>query len=313
MKRAFILVAAVFVASFAIAETRGAWHITTDGTRFHLDISRGNTMHWGQSMDPASFTGLSASILSTKAETPVKFELIRDAGTIHFTGTFSDGDGVGRFTFEPSRGYASALKQLGVSGEIDDEDDLFGLAMSDVSIAFIREMQSLGYRETLDQYRAFRIHGVNPQFVRDLRGLGYDSLSADDLVAFRIHGVSPQFIREMKDLGYSVSADQLVAFRIHGASPEFVRGMKDLGVRGLDADEIVALRIHGATVDYVRELADLGYKNLSSEELVSMRIHGVSTRFIRDLKDAGYSGIPVEKLVDMRIHGISADDVKRMR
>ena len=285
MKKIIFIAALFLLAAVARAEMHGAWQIATGEGKLHLDISRGYSSHWGQSMDPAAFTGLSSQAMNAKGETPVKFELIRDAGTIHFTGSFSNGEGVGRFTFEPNRNYVSTLRSLGVSGEADDEDKLFSLTMSDVSAAFIREMQSLGYRENLDRYVAFRIHGVSPQFVRDLRALGYNSLTSD----------------------------QLVAFRIHGVSGEFVRGMKDLGVRGLDADDVVALRIHGASTEFVRELADLGYKNLSSDELVSMRIHGVSPRFIRDLTDAGYSGIPVEKLVEMRIHGISPEDVKRMK
>src|SRR5205085_5360973 len=122
-------------------------------------------MHWGSSIDAAALSGLASDALTTKAETPVKFEMVRDAGTIHFTGTFSDGDGVGRFTFEPNRNYASTLRSLGLNGTIDDDDDLFSLAMHDVSTAFIREMQSLGLRENLDQYIAFRIHGVSAQFV----------------------------------------------------------------------------------------------------------------------------------------------------
>src|SRR5258706_1180091 len=98
MKRALITSALVLVASFAFAESRGAWHITSDVTRVHLDMSRGASMHWGQSMDLAAFSGLSAAALGATSETPVKFEMIRDAGTIHFSGTFTDGDGVGRFT-----------------------------------------------------------------------------------------------------------------------------------------------------------------------------------------------------------------------
>src|SRR5205085_2400843 len=228
MRKALILSAIVLVASAAIAQTRGAWHVTAgDDGKLHLDISRGNSMHWGQSMDLAAFSGLSSQTMAAKAETPVKFEMVRDAGTIHFTGTFTDGDGVGRFTFEPNRNYASTLRSLGVSGTIDDDDDLFALAMHDVSTAFIREMQSLGLRENLDQYIAFRIHGVSAQFVRDLRALGYDALSADDLVSMRIHGVSPRFIRELKDAGYSgIPVEKLVEMRIHGISADDVKRMK---------------------------------------------------------------------------------------
>jgi len=278
-----------FLAAFtARAAQHGAWRLTErDGGRLQIELVSDHHQN-SNSIERTAFTGLTAAQLEATAETPVDFRLVRDAGTLHFTGTFLRGEGVGRFTFEPNAVYAGTLRGLGVAAsdlnsDLNDER-LFSLAMQDVSAAFIKEMQSLGYREDLDRYVAFRIHGVTPQFVRDIHALGYQP-----------------------------DAEELVRFRIHGVSPEFVKGMKELGVRELAADHLVALRIHGASVDYVRDLRDLGYPNLSSDQLVSMRIHGVSPSYIRDLKSAGYANIPVEKLVDMRIHGIDAEFVKRTK
>lgn len=36
--------------------------------------------------------------MGASADTPVDFRMIREAGSVHFTGTFQHGDGVGRFT-----------------------------------------------------------------------------------------------------------------------------------------------------------------------------------------------------------------------
>ncbi|HEX9458940.1 MAG TPA: hypothetical protein VGA84_07330 [Thermoanaerobaculia bacterium] len=306
-----------FLAAFtARAAQHGAWRLTErDGGRLQIELVSDHHQN-SNSIDRTAFTGLTAAQLEATAETPVDFRLVRDAGTLHFTGTFLRGEGVGRFTFEPNAVYAGTLRGLGVAAsdlnsDLNDER-LFSLAMQDVSAAFIKEMQTLGYREDLDRYVAFRIHGATPQFVRELNALGYRP-DAEQLVALRIHGVSPQFVRDIHALGYQPDAEELVRFRIHGVSPEFVKGMKELGVRELAADHLVALRIHGASVDYVRDLRDLGYPNLSSDQLVSMRIHGVSPSYIRDLKSAGYANIPVEKLVDMRIHGIDAEFVKRTK
>ena len=48
-------------------------------------------------------------------------------------------------------------------------------------------MQDLGYR-ILGATVQFRIHGVTPEFVRDAKAAGFNSLSADDLVDLSIHG-----------------------------------------------------------------------------------------------------------------------------
>ena len=141
--------------------------------------------------------------MSANSDTPVDFRMIRDAGTMHFTGMFHDGDGVGRFTFEPNPAYAATLRSLGVpASDLDDDDDLFSLAIHDVSTRFIKEMQSLGYRENLDAVRRLphprRDAGVR---ARDQRAR-LPARDGDDLVAFRIHGATPAFIRDMRALGY---------------------------------------------------------------------------------------------------------------
>ena len=283
---------------------RGTWTVLADGDRAQLTMVRDHN-NWGQSIRRSELPLTDAQINSS-TETPVHFALNRDAGVIDFNGSFEQGEGVGRFMFTPSSSYVATLRSLNVaSADVLDDEELFKLAMHDVSANFIRDMQSLGYREDLDSYIRFRIHGVTTDYVRDLRSLGYDKLTAEDLVRFRIHGVSPQFIREMKDLGFQTTAEDLVRFRIHGATPEFVKGMRDLDVKDLNSESVVRMRIHGVTTDYVRELRDLGYKSLSSDDLVRMRIHDVSTSFIRELANAGYHGIPVDKLVQMRIRGIS--------
>src|SRR5260370_17018309 len=245
-----LLVLAVPVA--ASAQIRGAWSAREKGDRVHRNMPR-VTSNWGRTLPRTDFA-ITEAEMNSSTETPVHFAFNRDAGMIDFTGTFQGGEGVGRFSFTPNRNYLATLQSLGVSSDSQiDDDDLFSLAMQDVSTAFIREMQSLGYRENLDRYIAFRIHGVTTDFVRELRSLGYEKLDADNLVAFRIHAVTPQFVRDMKALGYTLNPNDLFAFPIHAVTGEFAKAMKDLGVKNLSADQLVAMRIHGVSTDYVRE------------------------------------------------------------
>lgn len=287
------------------ATLHGTWTLNANGDRPQLNIIRDHS-NWGQSIRRSDLPLTDAQI-NASTETPVHFALNRDAGVIDFNGSFENGEGVGRFVFTPNPQYVATLKSLGVStdGTLDD-DDLFSMAMFDIGTAFIRDMQSLGYKENLETYKRFKIHGVTTDFVREVRSLGFDNLSAEDLVRFRIHGVSPDFIRGMRGSGFNPTAEDLVRFRIHGADPEYVRAMRDLGVGGVNAESVVRMRIHGVTTDFVRELRDLGYTDVPSDDLVRMRIHGVTAEFIRDLAKAGYHGVPIDKLVQMRIHGIDA-------
>src|SRR5438105_8083699 len=130
------------------AQLRGAWHATVNDDHVHLDLLREGS-HFGRSFPRAEFP-LSNAQLNAATETSVNFTLARDAGSIAMTGSFQSGEGVGRFTFTPNPSYGQMIRALGVA--IDEEEltdeHLFSLATMDVSTAFIREMQALGYRES---------------------------------------------------------------------------------------------------------------------------------------------------------------------
>ena len=315
MRRTLMLLAIFLLAVTTRADVRGTWHMDKDGVNgYDLELSHDNS-RFGSTYPLDAFRGLTTAAVDASSETPAHFQLVRDAGTFDFTGTFRDGDGVGRFTFVPDASYTSRLRTLGVAAEVMDDRQMMSLAALDVSTQFIGEMQALGYRAaSLKQYETFRIHGATPAFVRAMQSLGYSNLPAEQLVAFRIHGVTTEFVRSMASAGYaSLSAEELVRFRIHGVTADFARDLRALGVHDLSAAQLVAMRIHGVTTECARDLAAFGYRDLSSQELVTMRIHGVSTEFIRDLADAGYRDVPVEKLVSMKIHGVDADFIRKAK
>lgn len=77
----------------------------------------------------------------------------------------------------------------------------------------------------------------NDELAVDTGSRGKGEATLDQLVAMRIHGVDRQFMQQMRDLGLSdLSLDKLVAMRIRGVSGGFVREMASEGLTDLTAD-----------------------------------------------------------------------------
>jgi hypothetical protein len=328
MKRILMLTLAVclFTATTSYAAIEAAWTASIDQKRpdrIYFSMTEGDG-EWhsqsGMTMRLADVTGLTSAQVNAATMTPVRFELRREAGTAVFEGTYRNGKGAGQLSFTGNRGYIDALRALGVdfdlrhrrrSEPVDEERSLFTLALHDVSTAFIKSMQAEGYRVPLEKYLSMRIFDVTPEYIHEMRSLGFKNLDSEELVATRIHKVTPDYIRQMRAAGWDLTLEQLQSSRIFKATPEFAAEMRKLGYN-LDFQDLVNFRIHQVTPEFINELRQLGYSNVSADDLVSMRIHKVTPEFIRELKAAGYTGIPVEKLVSMRIHGLDAAYLKKM-
>jgi hypothetical protein len=303
----------------------GAWTASLDEKRpdrIYFNLTQGRHHNMGSTFGLAGFTGLTAAQINAATMTPVQFAMNREAGTVSFEGTFRNGKGAGQFTFAADRTYIDKIRALGIEFELEkprrkkdrtEEEDLFALALHDVSTTFIRSMIAEGYRVSLEKYLSLRIFNVTPEYIREMRSLGFKDIDAEELIASRIHKVTPQFVRDMRAAGWDLSLEDLQASAIHGATPAFAEEMRGLGYGSLSHDELVSFRIHRVTPEFIQTMRKLGYSKLSADDLVSMRIHRVTPEFIRELAGAGYTNVPVEKLVQMRIHKVDAQYLKKMR
>ncbi|HYO75008.1 MAG TPA: hypothetical protein VE010_00990 [Thermoanaerobaculia bacterium] len=318
------LFVSLLVAANAFAALEGAWTARPHETKsdeMQFSMSWRSHHMTSTTMRVAEFSGLTQAQIRVTTNTPVTFQLRRDAGIATFDGSFRNGLGAGQFTFAPNANYLESMRNLGVSLEAsrkgkrerDEAETLMSYAIHDVSLAYVRSMQAAGYRVSLDDYLKMRIFDVTPEYIREMRELGFRDMDDDELVGTRIHRVTPAYVREMRAAGWNLSLEDLQSTRIHGATPQFAAEMKKLGYGDLDIQELVGFRIHRVTPEFVTELRELGYTNVDASDLVAMRIHRVTPEFIRQVRDAGYRNVPVEKLVSMRIAGIDAEYLKKMR
>ncbi|HWM92225.1 MAG TPA: M56 family metallopeptidase [Thermoanaerobaculia bacterium] len=285
---------------------RGQWTAEREEDGINLQMTYrhpggGRSQH-GTTYDLSELVGLGAG-------PDVRFEMRRAAGTFHFEGRFDGDQGQGTFTFQGNPSYIQEMSRLGFQVE---EDDLFSLALFDVSPAYVAELRALGYDDlSLKKLIAFRIHGVSPEYIRAMADAGYRDLPVDKVLAFRIHGVNAEEVRELAKVGLrDLTADRLLEFRIHGVRPELVRAMAESGYEDLSASKLVELKIHGATPEFAREMAELGYRDEPLDRLIAFRIHGVTPEFIREVAETGHEGVSADDLVAMRIHGVTAEFIR---
>ena len=184
--------------------------------------------------------------LTTSGKHDVRFTIARDAGTLEAEGFVSGRNGAGLFKFTPNPKYAADMAALGFPGV--EEDKQLGMALSDVSLAFAKEMRELKIHDLdLRALRSFRVHKIDTAYVKSLRGEGLTTAAAKDLVAFRIHGVTPEYVKAVRAQGFAPTEKQLVAMRIHGVTPEYIAGLKKRGMEKLTLDKVISLKIHGIT------------------------------------------------------------------
>jgi hypothetical protein len=329
-----LLLGAWTVAAAAQCKTgRGTWtaELSDDQSgklQFRLSCSQ-DIGSMGHALSLSELKGLDPAAAHGK-HTPVKFGLVREAGSLQFEGVFNEGIGYGEFSFTSNQEFLSAMKQMGYP---DAPEKVFTLASIDLTRAYVLELRALGFHPDLDKLMEARIFNVNREQVNGLKAAGVEALELRDLVQYRIfnvtpeyvqqmrasfpgisvekmtemriHHVSPEFRSEMSRLGYSgLSVDQLIAFRIHNVTPEYLQEMDKLGFHKLDADQLIQFRIFNVNAGQVEDLASEGYKSLSAQDLVTFRIHHVDSGFIETVKKAGYPHPTPAELVEFRIMGI---------
>jgi len=235
--------------AFAAADTplSGTWSVQLGddpvnvqfGARYDSDHDHSD---WSRDVPMASLVGLTRDQLQSGG-TNVRFDVVRDAGTLHCVGYASHGAGGGTFSFAPSSSFSDALASRGISRP--DAGQQLRMAMAGVTIAFVDILRRNSNAITSsDEIIRVLDHGVDERYVAGLAALGYKNLGADDFVRMRDHGVTLDFVRGMLALGYRPTTQELIRLRDHGVTLDFVKRVKDHGYNA-SVEQLIHLRDAG--------------------------------------------------------------------
>ncbi|HEY2779371.1 MAG TPA: M56 family metallopeptidase [Steroidobacteraceae bacterium] len=113
-------------------------------------------------------------------------------------------------------------------------------------------------------------------YIGGLQAAGLKDLTVDEIIALKIHGVTPEYIREMRAAGLDANSRELVSLKIQDVSPEFVRALAAAGLTNLRIGEYLSAKVQGITPEFVEKIRSHGFKDLTIRQLISLKLAGIS-------------------------------------
>jgi hypothetical protein len=254
------------------------------GDRIYLDFRRpttnGHRSQMGQSYSFSELQGLTRE--QVERGSPVKFSLVREAGTISCEGVFQNGKGVGTFRFTANQSFISGMKSRGFdfehnsqvfNDERDSENKSFSAAALNITTALADDLLSvgLGKLDVDDLFKA-AIFKIDSKFAREMKASGFPSLGMDELVKARIFKIDANFVGQVMQMGFAnQSFEDLVQMRIFKVTPEFIAAVRNEGITNPSVEELVKLKIFKIDSEFIRKAKAEGVP-LDVERLVERRI-----------------------------------------
>jgi beta-lactamase regulating signal transducer with metallopeptidase domain len=128
-------------------------------------------------------------------------------------------------------------------------------------------------KDSASQDSSAEQHG---SYIEGLQSAGLKDLTVEELVALKIHGVTPDYIRELRGVGIEATAPELVALKIQEVTPEYVRRLAAAGLANLHVRDYLAAKIQGITPQFIQGIRSHGFKDLSLRQLIALKMADIS-------------------------------------
>jgi beta-lactamase regulating signal transducer with metallopeptidase domain len=199
---------------------------------------------------------------------------------------------------DPARNGPSYIDQMKSAGFDNlDADQLIALKVHGVTPEYVRDMRAAGFELDAEQTAAMKSQDVTPEYVAQIRALGFKP-DADDIVGMKVQGITPEYVAQVRALGFKPDADEIIGMKVQGITPEFVKSMREMGINP-DAHEVIALKVHGITPEYRRAMEAAGYK-LDVDDLIAAKVMDVTPEFIQSVQAHGFKNLSMDQLIQLK-------------
>jgi len=249
---------------------------------------------------------LTAEQLAAGYSGPLRFTLVREAGSFTFEGKARDGVADGMYTFAADPRYADALSRAGY--ERPSEAQQFRLALTGIDMKLVKQIHDLGYAQpTIAELVRMGTHGVDLEYVLSMASVADRLGTVARLTTLRDHGVDLEYVAELERLGYTdLSADEMMALRDHGIDSVYITELADAGYIHLPPAKLVKAREHGVTGEYARAMQNAGFSRLTLDELGKLKDHDITAAFAEQIRrTASAGGLTADDLVRAKLRGVS--------
>ncbi|MFT5365156.1 MAG: hypothetical protein ACI8V2_000093 [Candidatus Latescibacterota bacterium] len=129
------------------------------------------------------------------------------------------------------------------------------------------------------------------------------NFSAREITTLASVGVTPEYIQQLKGLGYSnLSANELTTLYSVGVKPEYIKQIKELDYSDISTRDITTLYSVGVKPDYIKQIKELGYSDISIRDIITFYSTGVKPEYIKQMKDANQPIVPGQHIHVPEIH-----------
>jgi len=290
--------------------TDGAWFVTSKDSKLWFELKAEDDEHsWSHTL------GVEKSEINPfPGVGNVTFKLVREAGTITFTGTFDGQQGFGRFHFEADENYFKSLQQQGVEEADKRKISFFSL---NIKKDYVVMVQRSGFPHiTGRELLSFAAMHIDQEFLQYWKGSGL--VDADDprtLVSIKSMQIDKGYIEELKAAGYDhLTKQQLFSLKSQHIDGAYIRAMgRGKNNEPIPVQELVSYKAMKIDSGYINSLRKVGYTNLERHDITSLYSMHVTADFIKGFQDIGYTDIPVREIISLKSMGITPEFAKGFR